>query len=176
MHAAQPLLDLLSPLCQLATHLPQQPLQPSARMALGGVLFPGYPLFVRTVARALAAAPELFPDVPVSPQQLLDRQDRAQAAQLLARALEALAARARDLELAEAAAAVSEAMRVLRQVRADRARPYGHPLQLRRALQLVDAEAILAAHKPRRPARARPARRLRPRAEAAAEAVLGSIP
>ncbi|MCS6913256.1 MAG: hypothetical protein NZ890_08465, partial [Myxococcota bacterium] len=79
-------------------------------------------------------------------------------------------------ELAEAAAAVSEAMRVLRQVRADRARPYGHPLQLRRALQLVDAEAILVAHKPRRPARARPARRLRPRAEAAAEAVLGSIP
>jgi hypothetical protein len=123
--ASQPIHDFSDDLAAQAARLPFCALRPGEARALGGQLFSRGPLFVEEVARTLQRDGGLFPDVPITPDDLLGPQGRAVAWKLLAQQLQGLAALAQESYLKEQSGAIAAAFRVVKHVEAGALDPIG---------------------------------------------------
>lgn len=130
--------------------LPGVDLPPVAQQALAGHIFDEAPLFVYQVGRALRTRGELFDDVHVDAEALLELQRRALAWEGLQGALQKLARWAGALYIKDQAGAVLGAMSVLKQVRGDEGKPFPHPRADERSHALLQAEEVLADRETRK--------------------------
>lgn len=106
-----------------APPLPLRPLTPEQRAALGGSATRAAPRLVRAVCRALRQAPQLYAELPIDPEALAARQERALGYRCLHAALLRLAERARVAYLLDQAQAAEDARLVVRHARLRLAAP-----------------------------------------------------
>ncbi len=141
--SAADVFDILRTICRATRRIPVVRLAPEERMALSGYAFIEGADLIYETADALSREPEIFRDIPIRPEDLIGRQQRAAALTAISALFRELSDWTGDLALHDQAGAVRDCFDVLERVRSDAGAPFPTRFAVRRRRAMVLPEKVL---------------------------------